>query len=202
MMKRIEAWLAEEIGLDPDSVGADLIARAIQRRCDERRVKNEGDYLALLHSSEDERQRLIEEIVVPETWFFRDQGPFRYLQSWARKRPRNAVLRIASAPCSQGEEPYSVAIALLEVGYQPRDFHIDGYDVSLRALQRAQTAFYRPHSFRQTVPNQESYFEPTNGGQQLRAAYRSLVNFEWETCLILRLGKTSLSMTLSFAATC
>ena len=189
MMKRVESWLTEEIGLDPNSVGPDLIARAIQRRFDECRITNEGDYLALLHSSEYERQQLIEETVVPETWFFRDQGPFRYLQTWAQGRSNHSVLRIASVPCSQGEEPYSIAIALFEAGYQPGEFQIDGYDISLRVLQKAHAGFYRTNSFRQTVPNQEVYFQPQRGGYQLRDAYRSFVNFEWGNLLDPTFGR-------------
>lgn len=182
-MKRIESWLQEQIGLDPASVGPDLIARAIQRRCEELKILNEGDYLALLHSSEQERQYLIEAVIVPETWFFRDQGAFRFLQTWVKTLKPNSTLRIASVPCSHGEEPYSIVIALLEAELKPDDFCIDAFDVSLHALQEAKTGVYRPNSFRSEIPNRERYFEPVSGGMKIREPYRSLVNFEWGNLL-------------------
>ncbi len=183
MMNRVKDWLAKEIGLDPDSIGVELVDRAIQRRLSAREISDEGEYLARLHSSEDERQRLIEEAVVPETWFFRDQAPFQYLKTWTQKRPKGSVLRVASVPCSQGEEPYSIAIALLENQYKPSEFHIDGFDISLRALQRAKEAVYRPNSFRHAVPNHDRYFEQNGGSYGLREPYRPLVHFEWGNLL-------------------
>ena len=79
-------------------------------------------YLLRLQSSYQELDNLGEQLLVPETWFFRDQGPFEFLKrhaqsSWippigSRRRER---LRLLSVPCSTGEEPYSVAMALIDV---------------------------------------------------------------------------------------
>ncbi|MBZ0257443.1 hypothetical protein K8I31_15355 [bacterium] len=182
-MTQIESWLQEQIGLDPASVGPELVARAIQRRLSELAIQDKGDYLALLHSSESERQHLIEAAVVPETWFFRDQGPFNFLKTWVKTQKPSRTLRIASVPCSHGEEPYSIAMTLLEAGLKPSDFRIDAFDVSLHALQLAKTGVYRPNSFRNEIPNRERYFEPVAGGMEIRQPYRSYVNFEWGNLL-------------------
>ncbi len=71
------------------------------------------------------------------------------------KRP----LRILSIPCSTGEEPYSVAIALLEEGLLLDDFHIDAVDISESALATAKAGVYSPYAFRrQTYRSDDKYF--------------------------------------------
>ncbi|WP_346731560.1 CheR family methyltransferase, partial [Staphylococcus aureus] len=62
---------------------------------------------------------------MPETWFFRDQIPFDVLSSLAKSRLGSGdVIRIASMPCSTGEEPYSIAITMLEAGFEPGSFTV------------------------------------------------------------------------------
>jgi len=52
-------------------------------------------------------------------------------------------LRVLSAPCSTGEEPYSIAITLFESGLTAAQFEIDAIDLSQQALQKAKRAAYR-----------------------------------------------------------
>lgn len=98
---------------------------------------------------------LVEEVLVHETWFFRDPGVFDALASFARQR--GGPLRVLSAPCSTGEEAYSCAIALQEVGLARDACTIVGVDVSERALARARAARYGPSSFRSTRTGWEDH---------------------------------------------
>jgi len=121
-------------------------------------------------------ERAVEAIAVPETWFFRDGEPFVYLAAWAAsaKRP----LRLLSAPCSTGEEPYSMAIALSQAGLAREEFQIDAVDISGRAIELARRAVYTKASFRQQQPRfVEQYFNSTEGGFALRPEIAGLVNF-------------------------
>ena len=52
-----------------------------------------------------------------------------------------------SVPCSSGEEPYSIAMTLLEAGLNPKQFRIDAVDVSKLSLLKAKRGIYGKHSF-------------------------------------------------------
>ncbi len=110
------------------------------------------EYERRLSQSELELQELIEEVVVPESWFFRDERPFHWLREYVRKRWLRDLLRpplrALSLPCAGGEEPYSIALTLLDLGLPARRFRIDAVDVSLGRLAIARRAVYSANAFR------------------------------------------------------
>jgi len=117
------------------------------------------DYFQRLQSHDDELQALIEEVVVPETWFFRYPESFDCLTKWMPKT-HGAPLDILSIPCSTGEEPYSIVMNLLMEGLPHQRFHVDAADISSVALQRAEAAVYYEHSFRHhDLRFRERYFD-------------------------------------------
>ena len=60
----------------------------------------------------------------------------------------NRPLRLLSAPCATGEEPYSIAMALFDAGLSTEQFSIDALDVSPPLITRAQLGLYGKNSFR------------------------------------------------------
>ena len=87
-------------------------------------LRQTADYWETLHAANDELQELIEAVVVPETWFFRDPDAFTALarlisEEWL-PYPRAEALRLLSVPCCSGEEPYSMVMALLDAGVRQR----------------------------------------------------------------------------------
>jgi len=169
----IEALLKERIGLDAASVGAGVIARAVDDRRQVLGANDPATYWNLLHAVPDELQALIEAVVVPETWFFRHREALLALARFAGQQVfgnAEPMLRILSLPCSTGEEPYSIAMALLDAGIPPHRFHVDAIDISARALERARAGVYGDNAFRgQPLDFRERYFMPLPGAQ---AAYR------------------------------
>ena len=178
----IEDLLRRTIGLDVASVGSLTIERAIQSRISACQLKDSHEYLERLYLSETERQEFFDAIVVPETWFFRDREAFAAMTrmlhaNWLPKHPEG-VLRLLSLPCCTGEEPYSMAIALLEAGLPARRFHIDAMDLSTRALTQAREAFYGNNAFRdKNTDFRDRYFAMTEQGYQLAEAVREQVQF-------------------------
>ena len=181
-LKEIEARLNRVIGLDVHSLGSSLIALAVRTRMKQRGIVPVADYAALLEGSASEWQAFVEEIVVPETWFFRDRQPFFALSDWALRewlpnQPYN-VLRILSSPCSTGEEPYSIVMALLDAGLAPERFAVEAVDISDVALAKARRGLYNRNSFRGPAQEyREKYFSKTPEGWQLDESVRSQVQF-------------------------
>jgi len=199
---RFATWLAHETGIDSAILGIDMLKRTVLARVlsykaglsQTTQATATSDNLAAeisaemieaywqqLNSAPDERQALIEALVVPETWFFRGREAFAALAKLARERlmhdPTRTV-QILSAPCSSGEEPFSIAMALLDAGIDARHFTIDAIDISARAIEAAQAARYGRNSFRgHLLDFRDRYFSAVADGWQLSETIRNTVRF-------------------------
>ncbi|MGI4816095.1 MAG: CheR family methyltransferase [Janthinobacterium lividum] len=167
-VERFAKWLTEMIGLDPASLGSNAIEHAV-RSCADGQTPDE--YWRRLSADPHEQQRLIDTVIVPETWFFRDAEAFAALTRTAVAKLAAAPtrrLRVLSLPCSTGEEPYSAAIALLDAGVDPRRFTIDAADISVTSIAAARRAVYGRNAFRRSNTAQQAlqqrYFEEVPGG--------------------------------------
>jgi len=149
---KLEAAVRNRVGFDPQSIGDQSLQQAVHQRMAERHISGGDKYVTAVLEEDAEFDSLLEELLVPETWFFRDRQPFSCVQHYATKcwRPSRLgdQLRVLSIPCSTGEEPYSIAMALLDAGLVSTQFHIDGVDLSRRSLRRAEEAVYTRSSFR------------------------------------------------------
>jgi len=193
---RFRGWLLRETGIDPDSLGNDFLSRALTERV--QALQGDGErlpsaarppvtpealdaYWQQLNASADERRALIELFIVPETWFFRDREAFATLARLAAERlaaTPGRVIRVLSAPCSTGEEPYSVAMALLDAGLEPASFTIDALDLSARAIEQARLGCYGRNAFRGTATEfRGRYFTPVADGWLLDERVRACVQF-------------------------
>ncbi len=173
------AILEQEIGLDGESVGRRAIELAVARRAAARALDLPSYARAL--QTKAELDALIDELVVPETWFFRDGAPFQLIARTAAAfvaAPRLRQFRVLSVPCSTGEEPYSVAIALLEAGLEASHFVVDAYDLSPRSIEAARGGTFGKSSFRGTQPwALGNYFDGEPGKQTIKPSVRTAVRF-------------------------
>ncbi|WNF56805.1 CheR family methyltransferase [Pseudomonas sp. SG20052] len=170
--QRFFDFLKERIGLDVTSVGPAIIERAVRQRSTASRVLTADEYWHTLQGSQDEQQALIEAVIVPETWFFRYPESFATLAKLAIQRLADLnymrALRILSLPCSTGEEPYSIAMALLDAGLKPHQFKVEGMDVSPLSVEKAKRALYGKNSFRgQDIEFRERHFSAEEDGYRL-----------------------------------
>ncbi|MBI1390642.1 MAG: methyltransferase domain-containing protein [bacterium] len=174
---RIRQWLRERIGVDPCALGEDAIDRAINRRLHETGLSPEA-YYSTLQAGSDERQALIESVIVPETWFFRERGAFAALTEWALSRWEHIErFRVLSLPCSSGEEAYSIAIALKEAGWKRGQVEIHGIDISERSIEKARRGVYRSNSIREDFHHRERYLHPRSHEFEIDHELKSWVDF-------------------------
>ncbi|PTU01666.1 chemotaxis protein CheR [Pseudomonas sp. HMWF031] len=181
--QRFFDFLKERIGLDVTSVGPAIIERAVRQRSTASNALTTDEYWQTLQGSRDELQALIEAVIVPETWFFRYPESFATLAKLAIKRLSEInnlrALRILSLPCSTGEEPYSIAMTLLDAGLMPHQFKVDGMDVSPLSVEKARRARYGKNSFRgQDIAFRDRYFVAENDGFRLDGRVLDQVRFQ------------------------
>ena len=149
--KNIIKIIIEEMGLDPDSLGDISLLMSIQGTMNRLGHISEEDFLYELTKNRNSIRQLIEDVKVPETWFFRDSETFAYLEKFTQtnyKFANNYPIRILSAPCSTGEEPYSIAMTLMNLGLKPNQFSIKAVDISDDNIQKAKKGLFTKSSFR------------------------------------------------------
>lgn len=179
-LENVEAFLKDTIGLDVGSIGPSAIARAVRQRCAHCSVADTQRYWDYLRSSPSEQQELIEAVIVPETWFFRYPEALGALLRQLREHPGliNSGVRLLSLPCSTGEEPYSIAMALLDAGLRAEHFRLDAVDISERAIAHALRGLYGRNSFRGAeVGFRERHFEEATDGYKVSESVRRQVRF-------------------------
>ncbi len=129
---------------------------------------------------------LIDELTTNETYFFRERKQLRALTEeilpelleFNRVEGRGAV-RIWSAGCSSGEEPYSIVMLGEEAGFRAgEDFHVYGSDICRPMLQKARRGVYRKSAFRETEADLlGKYFVEKDGLYQLADRVKEKVDF-------------------------
>ncbi|MFL9897843.1 chemotaxis protein CheR [Paraburkholderia fungorum] len=187
LYRRFTDLLHRTIGLDAASLGHSAIERAVDQRAaawyaDGHAGATLADYWEAAHASPAMVQALVETVVVPETWFYRDADAFKALARLAHERldERGTALplRILSLPCSTGEEPYTIAMTLLDAGIDAAHMRIDAMDISERSLAVAQRAVYGRNSFRgNAFPFRDAHFTRTEDGWRLAPRVVDAVRF-------------------------
>ena len=176
----IRDWLETRTGLAVATLGDSIFDRFVETRCSELQLRREQEYRDLLARNPAEAQLLIDRLVVPETWFFRGPGLFQELarvyQRFMAAHPQR-IFRVLSLPCSTGEEPYSLAMTLAELG-SPTTWQVDAEDISQSSIEIARAGRYRTFSFREMpVAVRERYFLKMDDYWEVLPAIRSMVHF-------------------------
>ena len=131
------------------------LAKYIDERAKKIGAENFRKYFFKLRFEEsgEEFQELMNAMTVNETYFYRESGQFKVLieevlPELHRTRPKNVPLRILSAPCSTGEEPYTMVLELVEEAklIEERDIEIVGIDIDSTVIDKAVAARYGERS--------------------------------------------------------
>ena len=150
----------------------------IDRRVGER-MKATGDldfrdYFGRLRSERGELEQVINAFTVNETYFYREAHQFacmsrELLPALVRAREAGSRVRILCIPCASGEEPYSVALWLLENWPLVDAYNVEivGADIDTAALGQAREGWYEPRSLsRLSTELVDAYFEPADGDRR------------------------------------
>jgi chemotaxis protein methyltransferase CheR len=148
-------------------------------------------YYQLLESntieSLQEWKKLVVLITNTDSYFFRDQGQFDILRNHIlpeiiqkKQSHKTKTIRICSAGCASGEEPYSVAILLQEIIPKIEEWNlmIFGLDINQAALKKAEAGIYTAWSFRNSQQKLiHRYFLPARDQYFLDRRIKEMVKF-------------------------
>lgn len=208
--QRITAWKEEAENLSPEEFEilsnfiyhksgikmeankAYFMNNRVQKRIRELKLKDASDYIRLLKYADKEGkelQELLNLITINETFFFRDFPQLeafveclKVLVAYKLERKDNSI-RIWSAGCSTGEEPYTLSIILHEILESTKEWNlwITASDIDLNVLQKAGQGIYDPRSLKDVpIEYLNSYFtlDLNTGSYQVKNNIKSVVHFE------------------------
>jgi chemotaxis protein methyltransferase CheR len=178
--------IKQRCGLIFEGVGEKPLVDGLRKRIADTGSKNASAYYTKLHGDDREFYELVCLLTINETYFYREPEQLQLLvdclipRILSRKQDTSPV-RIFSAGCSTGEEPYSIAMALREKYGESsaRLFQLEGGDLDKGALDKARTARYTEFSFRSLAPElRDRYFERHGKwAWNAKADLRQQVNF-------------------------
>jgi two-component system CheB/CheR fusion protein len=173
-LRKVLLLIRSAIGIDFSEYKPASIWRRLARRMALRRSMTLAEYVRLLRDDRAEVQALFEDILIHVTSFFRDGDAFEKLKEQVfpdilKQKREGGTIRIWSAGCSTGEEPYSLLIALLEFlaqeGASDVPIQLFGTDISEKAIEQARTGFYADGAVRDLSAGRLArYFTKVEGG--------------------------------------
>lgn len=164
-----------------------LLEKRLGKRLQHHHLRSFKDYYYLLRYNPQKEQELaevVDALTTNETYFFREENQLKTLVQEILPEVREQKLksdqrriRIWSAGCSSGEEPYTIAMLVLEEDLF-RDWQVDiiGTDISQRVLKIARKGMYGEASFRSTDPVlKKKYFHEAEGKFRIDDRVKNLV---------------------------
>jgi chemotaxis protein methyltransferase CheR len=182
-------YIAQERGIDCRKYKTNFLERRLASRMRAHHVSDYQSYLYILKKHPEELDALLDNLTINLTYFFRDQSVFEALRKEVlaplireRDHPGRRQLRLWSAGCATGEEPYSLAILLhqlLGASLPHWDITLLATDLDEKALAKARAGVYDAFSFREVSAQELSpYFTIQNGRYHLVPEVKSLVTFQ------------------------
>lgn len=163
----------------------------LESRLKERLRKSEtptvDEYIKLITSDEGEMKTLLDTVTTNLTRFFRNTAHFQTFERHVipelvayKKSKGEKTLKLWSAGCSTGEEPYSLAMVLKDLLPSDFTFEITASDLSLKSLMTAKEGFY-PDNKMNGVPEKylNRYFERKANGYQVKEEIKKTIKFDY-----------------------
>ena len=186
-LSEIRMLIEERTGIHFDASRERFFSTRLREHLHERSLARGTDLLRAIRKSNVEYEALLEKLLTQETTFFRYPAVFEAFEKrvlpelhvkkfW--KNPR--TLRVWSAGCSSGEEPYSIAITILDSLSlaEAWDVEILATDIGRNALKHAERGVYSGRSLASVTERQlTAHFAAADGGHQVKPRIRKVISF-------------------------
>ena len=154
-----------------------ILKNKVMTFCKLRSIHTFSELLTMVNNNASLKQELVDYLTTNETFFYREFRQIEQLVNLVKNR--SGHVEILCAPSATGEEPYSIAIALLEAGVLSSKFSIVGIDINSEATHKAEEAIYRERNVRNLSDEiRQRYFTKNGDKYFLDASVKSLVTFK------------------------
>ncbi|MDR2481582.1 MAG: protein-glutamate O-methyltransferase CheR [Spirochaetaceae bacterium] len=179
--------LYKESGINFTETNKPILVQRLRVRLQECNVPTAKAYYDIITQNKEELKVFLDAITTNLTWFFRNQPHFDALEKFVlpelmkEKKARNDfTVRIWSAGCSTGEEPYTISMLLAEKLPPPWRAEIVASDLSLKCLMTAKDAFYEKSRISGVPPEYlKKYFDEVEGGFKVKETIKSRIKFDY-----------------------
>jgi len=165
-----------------------MLERRLQSRINKTEINSKSEYLEYLVASPDEVDKLVDAFTINVSSFFRNPFAFEFLANVIvpeiyhdKISSNDKRLRIWSAGCSYGEEPYTMAMILseiLEKEEKPLSINIFASDINKKVIDIASKGLYKASSFDSTkYAILNKYFDKESEIFKIKAEIKKMVNF-------------------------
>lgn len=185
--EKFRTLIYNESGIHFSETNRTILESRLRERLRKADIKSLSSYYSLLLGNEEELKILLDSVTTNLTRFFRNTAHFQAFEYHVipelisyKNKNLDKQIRIWSAGCSTGEEPYTIAILLKEI--TPPNFNIEiiASDLSLKSLMTAREGFY-PDTRIGGVSEKylKRYFEKKGNGYQVKDEIKELVKFDY-----------------------
>jgi len=175
-----------ESGITFTSANRSILESRLKERLREKNVSSVKTYFTTISTNKEELKGFLDAITTNLTRFFRNQAQFDALEKhvvpelMSNIKKGSNVIKIWSAGCSTGEEPYTIAMLLSEILPLSWRFEITASDIALKCLMTAKEGFY-PDNRMEGVPDNyvKKYFDRVDGGYKIKPDIHSKIKFDY-----------------------
>jgi chemotaxis protein methyltransferase CheR len=176
-----------ESGIHFTPTNRSILESRLKERLREKHIDSVKIYFTAISKDKEELKSFLDSITTNLTRFFRNQAHFDALEHFVvpellkiKKGSIGTTLKIWSAGCSTGEEPYTIAMLMSEILPPSWKFEIVASDISLKCLMTAKEGFYAESRIT-GIPDTylKKYFDKVEGGFKVHADLMSKIRFDY-----------------------
>ena len=175
----------DESGIHFSATNRSILESRLRERLRENKLQTPQEYYAILVKDKEELKVLLDSVTTNLTRFFRNQAHFDAIEHYVvpallKMRQAERTIRVWSAGCSTGEEPYTIALLLKELLPAGWKAEITASDISLKSLMVGKEGFY-PETRIQGIPEPylPKYFEKRGNGYQVKDEIKGTIRFDY-----------------------
>ena len=177
----------DKSGITFSATNRSILDSRLKEKLREKNLASVQDYYNLIMSDEGEMKTMLDSVTTNLTRFFRNQPHFDALVNYVipkllevKKNSLDKTIRIWSAGCSTGEEPYTIAMILKDILPAPYDFSITASDISLKSLMVGRQGFYTASRI-VGIPEKylDRFFTKSDTGYQVKKELMDKIRFDY-----------------------
>lgn len=178
----------DESGITFSDTNRSILDGRIKELLRSKNMQTPSEYYALVTKNNEEMKNMLDSVTTNLTRFFRNQPHFDALVNYViphvieykKNQGIDRTIKIWSAGCSTGEEPYTIAMIMKEILPIGWNFQITASDISLKSLMTAQQGFY-PNNRVEGIPQNylQKYFTKMEEGYQVKTELSEKIRFDY-----------------------